>query len=152
MSNKKARKELEQRVTTIQTALNAIEASISKFDNIIEECRLVEEEVCQMEVGEASPDQPDSGEQAMDMDMADQENSGHQGSSDPHMVTTKDNLPLASGGNTITSEEEEILLAGMPQSEDRSPVSETTSVSGGMAELHPASPSCSGPEEEETPP
>ena len=153
MSDKKTHKELEQRVTAIQTTLNAVEASISKFENLIEECRMVEEEVHQMEEGGASPDQPDSGEQATDLDMADQEDSGHHGSSDPHMgVTTEDDLLSASGGNTITSEEEEILLAGTPQSEDRSPASETALVSGGMAELHLASPSHSGPEEEETPP
>ena len=44
-SDRKTRKELEQRVTVIQTSLNAIEASISKFENLIEECRMVEEEI-----------------------------------------------------------------------------------------------------------
>ena len=67
-------------------------------------------------------------------------------------VTTEDNLLSASGGNTMTSEEEEILLAGTPQSEDCSPVSKTASVSEGMAELHLSSPSHSGPEEGEAPP
>ena len=106
-----------------------------------------------MEEEGASPDQPDSGEQATDVDMADQEDAGCLESSDSHMgVTTEDNSPSASGGNTISPEEEEILLAGTPQSEDRSPGSETASVSGGMAGLHLSSPARSGPEEEETPP
>ena len=114
---------------------------------------MVEEEVCQMEEEGASLDQPNSGEQAADVDMADQENSGRLESSDPCMeVTTEDNPLLASGENTITPEEEEILLAGTPQSEDRSPGSKTASVSGGKAELHLSSPAHARPEEEETPP
>ena len=151
-SDKKTCKELERRVTVIQTSLNAVEASISKFENLIEECRMVEEEVCQMEEGGTSLDQSNSGEQAADVDMADQEDRGRLGSSDPSMeVITEDNTLSASGGNTITPEEEEILLAGTPQSEDHSPGSETASVSGGMAGLHLSSPPSSRPEEEETP-
>ena len=148
-SDRRAHKELEQRLTAIQTSLNAVEAYISKFENLIEECRMVEEEVHQMEEEEASPDQPDPEEQATDMDMADQEDSAHLDSSDPTMeVTTEDNPPLASGRNTITPEEEEILLAGMLQSEYHSTGSETASVSGGMAELHLSSPAHARPEEE----
>ena len=82
---------------------------------------MVEEEVHQIEEEEARQDQPNSGEEATDIDMADQEDSGHLESSDPHMeVNTKDNPSSASGGNTI-SPEEEILLGGTSQSEDHSP-------------------------------
>ena len=73
-------------------------------------------------------------------------------SSGPHMeADTKDNPPSASGGDTISHEEEELLLGGTPQPENHSPRSKTTLVSGGMAELRLASPTHPGPEEGETP-
>ena len=69
--------------------------------------------------------------------MVDQEEHGDPESSGPHMeADTKDNPPLASGGDTISPEEEAILMDGTPQPEDHSPRSETALVSGGMAELH----------------
>ena len=150
-SDRRAHKELEQRLTAIQISLKAVEASISKFENLIEECRMVEEEVCQIEEEEASQDQPNSGEEATDVDMADQEDSGRPESSDPHVeVSTEDNPLSASGGNTISPEEEEMLLGETSQSKDCSSRSKTASVSGGMAGLHLSSPAHSGPEEEET--
>ena len=148
----RARKEMEQMLAAIQTSLNAVENSISKFDNLIEDCRMVEEEVHQIEEEEACQDQSGSGEGAADVKMVDQEECGNPESSGPHMeANTKDNLPSASGGDAISPEEEEILLGGTPQPEDHSPRSETASVSGGMAELHLASPTHPGPEEGETP-
>ena len=91
-SDRRARKELEQRLTAIQTSLNGVEASISKFENCIKECRMVEEEVHRIEE-EASQDQSNSGDEATDVEMADQEDSGRLESSDPHReVNTKDNL------------------------------------------------------------
>ena len=139
-----AHKEMEQRLAAIQTSLNAVENSISKFENLIEDCRMVEEE--------AHQDQSGSGEEATDVKMVDQEEPGNPESSGPHMeADTEDNPPSASGGDTISPEEEGILLGGTSQPEDHSPRSETASVSGGMAELRLASPTYPGPEEEETP-
>ena len=140
----RARKEMEQRLAAIQTSLNAVENSISKFENLIEDCRMVEEE--------ARQDQSGSGEEAADVEMVNQEEPGNPESSGPHMeADTEDNPPSASGGDTISPEEEEILLGGTPQPEDHSPRSETASVSGGMAELRLASPTHPRPEEGETP-
>ena len=140
----RACKEMKQRLAAIQTSLNAVENSISKFKNLIEDCRMVEEE--------ARQDQSGSVEEATDVKMVDLEKCGNPESSGPHMeADTEDNPPSASGGNTISPEEEEILLCGTPQPEDHSPRSETTSISGGMAELHLASPTYPGPEEGETP-
>ena len=143
---------MEQRLAAIQTSLNAVENSISKFENLIEDCRMVEEEVHQIEEEEACQDQSGFGEKAADIKMVDQEERGNPESSGPHMeADTKDNPPSASGGDTISPEEEVILLDGTPQPEDHSPRSETASVSGGMAELCLTSPSHPGPEEGETP-
>ena len=147
-----ARKEMEQRLAAIQTSLNAVENSISKFENLIEDCRMVEEKVHRIKEKEAHQDQSGSGEGAADIEMVNQEEHGNPESSGPHMeANTEDNRLSASGGDTISPEEEEILLAGTLQPEDHSPRSETTSVSGGMAELRLASPTHPGLEEGETP-
>ena len=143
-TDRRARKEMEQRLAAIPTSLNAVENSISKFENLIEDCRMVEEE--------ARQDQFGSGEEAADVEMVDQEERGNPESSGSHMeADTEDNPLSASGGDTIPPEEEEILLGGTPQPEDHSPGNETASVSGGIAELHLASPTHPGPEERETP-
>ena len=36
-------REMEQRLNTLQTSLNMVERSIMKFENLIEDCRIVEE-------------------------------------------------------------------------------------------------------------
>ena len=113
---------------------------------------MVEEEVCQIEEEEARQDQSGFGEEAADVKMVDQEEHGDPESSGPHMeADTEDNPPSASGGDTVSPEEEAILMGGTPQPEDHSPRSETALVSGGMAELRLTSPSHPGPEEAETP-
>ena len=151
-TDRRAHKEMEQRLAAIQTSLNAVENSISKFENLIENCRMVEEEVHQIEEEEAHQDQSSSGEGAANVEMVNQEERGNPESSGPHMkADTEDNPPLSSGGDTISPEEEEILLAGTLQPEDHSPRSETTSVSGGMAKLRLTSPTHPGPEEGGTP-
>ena len=148
----RAHKEIEQRLAAIQTSLNTVENSISKFKNLIEDCRMVEEEVRQIEEEEACQDQSGFGEEAAKVKMVDQEERGDPESSGPHMeADTEDNPLLASGGDTISPEEEAILMGGTPQPEDHSLRSETTLVSGGMAELRLTSPSHPGPEEGETP-
>ena len=156
-TNRRAHKEMEQRLAAIQTSLNAVENSISKFENLIEDCRMVEEELHQIEEEEARQDQLGFGEETADVKMVDEKERGNPESSGPRMeADTEDNPPLASGGDTISPEEEAILLGGTPQPENlatgsHSPRSETAAVSGGMAELRLASPSYPGPEEEETP-
>ena len=141
---------MEQRLAAIQTSLTAVENSISKFENLIEDCRMVEEEVHRIEE-EARQDQSGPREEAADIEMVDQEELGDPESSGPHMeADTEDNPPLASGGDTISPEEENILLGETPQPEDHSPRSETALVSGGMAELCLVSPAHPGPEEGET--
>ena len=117
---------------------------------------MVEEEACRIEE-EARPDQFDPGEEATDIEMVNQEELGDPESSGPCMeADTEDNPPLASSGDTISPEEEAILLCQTPQSEDlatgsHSPRSKTAAVSGGMAELRLTSPSHPGPEEGEAP-
>ena len=142
---------MEQRLAAIQTSLTAVENSISKFKNLMEDCRMVEEEAHRIEEEEARQDQSGPGEEAADIEMVNQEELGDPESSGSHMeADTEDNPPSASGGDTISPEEENILLGETPQPEDHSPRSETASVSGGMAELRLAFPALPGPEEGET--
>ena len=154
-TDRRARKEMEQRLAALQTSLNAVENSITKFESLIEDCRMVEEDIHRIEEDEACQEEEE--EETADIEMVDEEECSNPESSGPHMeANTKDIPPLVFGGDTISPEEEAILLGGTPQPEDsatgsHSPRSKTAAISGGMAELCLASPSHPGPEEEETP-
>ena len=149
-----SRREMEQRLAALQTSLNVVETSITKFENLIEDCRMVEEEVRRIEEDEARQEEE---EETADVEMVDEEEHDNPESSGPRMeANTEDIPPLVSSGDTVSPEEEAILLDETPQPEDpatgsRSPRSETTTVSGGMAKLCLTSPSHPGPEEDETP-
>ena len=148
-----SRREMEQRLNALQTSLNAVETSITKFENFIEDCWMVEEELHCIEEDEAHQKE----EETTNVKMVDKEERGNPKSSGPHMeANTEDIPPLVSSGDTVSPEEEAILLEETPQPEDpaigsHSPRSETTMVSGGMAELCLTSPSHPGPEEDGTP-
>ena len=115
---------------------------------------MVEEEACSIEEDEACQEE----EETADVKMVDEEEHSNPESSGPHMeADTEDIPPLVSGGDTISHEEEAILMQQTPQPEDpaagsHSPRSEIGTVSGGMAELCLTSPSHPEPEEDETPP
>ena len=109
-----AHTEMEPRLAAIQTSLNAIENSISKFENLIEESQMLEEE--------ARENQSSLGDEVADVKMVDQEDHGDPESSTPHVeADTKDNPPSASGVNTVSPEEEEILMSGIPNSRITAP-------------------------------
>ena len=132
ITNGWSRREMEQRLDALQTSLNAVEASITKFKNLIEDCQMVEEELRRIEEDEARQE-----EETADIEMVNEEERGNPESSGPRMeADTEDIPPLVSGGDTISPEEEAILLQGTSQPEDpaagsHSPRSETTMVSGG---------------------
>ena len=112
----------------------------------------MEDEVRQTAEEAASQDQPNSGDEATDVKMVDQEVVPQLKSSNSHMeASTGDQPLLASGGGLVSPEEDEILMGVTSQPEDRSPASETASVSGGLAELQLTSPPHPGAEEEGTP-
>ena len=101
---------------------------------------------------EACKDQSGPGDEVADVKMVDQEDHGDPESSGSRVeADTKDNPPLASSVNTVSPEEEEILMGGIPQLKDHSPGSKTAVVSEGMAELRLTSPAHPGLEGE-TPP
>ena len=146
---------MEQRLAALQTSLNVVENSITKFENLIEDCQMVEEELRWIEEDEACQEEEE--EETTDVEMVDEEECGNPESSGPHMEANTEDIPsLVSGGDTVSPEEEAILLDETPQPEDlatgsHSPRSETTTVSGGMAELCLTSPSHPGLEEDGTP-
>ena len=110
-------REMEQRLAALQTSLNVVETSITKFENLIEDCRMVEEELRQIEEDEARQEEEE--EETADVKMVDEEERCNPESSGPHMeANTEDIPPLVSSGDTVSPEEEAILLDETPQPED----------------------------------
>ena len=157
ITDRRSRREMEQRLAALQTSLNVVETSITKFENLIEDCKMVEEELHQIEEDETCQEEEEEEEETANVEMVNEEEHVNPESSGPHMETnTEDIPPLVSGGDTISPEEEAILLDETPQPEDsatgsHSPRSETAMVSGGMAELCLTFLSHPGPVEEGTP-
>ena len=168
ITNGQSCREMEQRLNTLQTSPNAVETSITKFENLLEDCQMVEEEVCHIEEDEACQEEEvhrieedetcQEEEETANVEMLNEEERDDPESSGPRMeADTEDIPPLVSGGDTISPQEEAILMQQTPQPEDpatgsHSPRSETAMVSGEMAELCLTSLNYPGPEEDETPP
>ena len=103
-----AHKEMEQRLAALQTSLSAVENSIIKFKNLIEDCRMVEEELHWIEEDEAHQEEE---EETADVKMVDEEECGNPESSGPRMeANTKDIPLLVSSGDTVCPEE--VILLG----------------------------------------
>ena len=160
-------RELEQRLQALQTSLNAVERSITKFEDLIEDCRLVEEELYQVEEDKAHQEELhqmeeeeacQEKEETTNIEMDDEEECSNPESSGPCMeADTEIPLPLVSTGDAVSTEEDALLMQQAHQPDNpaagsHSPRSETSMVSGGMAELCLTSLSHPGPGEDETPP
>ena len=65
-------RELEHRISSLQTSLTAIEWGIAQYENIIEDCRMQEEEACQ----EEEPSHEWEEEEAIDAEMVEEEEHG----------------------------------------------------------------------------
>ena len=146
--------EMEHRLSTLQTSLDAVERSITRYENLIEDCWMQEEEALLEE--EISREQEE--EEVTDAEMVDEEERGDAEPSGPHgEADTEGPPPPASTEDAVTPKEDALLMQPASQPEDpaagsRSPRSETGTVSGEMAELSLTSPSQPGSEEDETPP
>ena len=156
-----SRREMEQRLSTLQTSLNMVERSITKFENLIKDCRMLEEEVCHVEEDEACLEEEicqEEEEEITDIEMVGEEERGDPEPSGPCGEADTEGLPpLVSAGDAVSLEEDALLMQPAPQPEDpaagsHSPRSETGTVSGEMAELCLTSPGHLGHEEDETPP
>ena len=145
--------ELEHWLNSLQTSLTAIKQAITKYENILEDCRMQEEEAHQEEV--ISPEQEEEeGEADAEMmeegERSDGEPSGPQGAAE-----TEDVPPLVPTGDAISPEEDAFLMQQACQPVDpaagsHSPRSEASTVSGEMAELSLTSLSQPGPGEDKT--
>ena len=140
--------EMEHRLSSLQTSLTTIERSITRYENLIEDCRMQEEEI--------SHEQEE--EEVTDIEMVDEEERGDPEPSDPHgEADTEGPPPLDPIGNAVSPEEDAFLMQSASQSIDptagsHSPRSETGTVSGEMANLSLTSPSQPGPGEDGTQP
>ena len=144
--------ELEHWLNSLQTSLTAIEWAITKYENILEDCRMQEEEAHQEEVisQEWEEEEGDTDAEMMEEgERDDGEPSGPQGAAETEEV------PLVPAGDAVSPEEDAFLMQQASQPVDpaagsHSPRSEAGTVSGEMAELSLTSPSQPGPGEDET--
>ena len=145
-------RELEHRLSSLQTSLTMIERAITRYENIIEDCRMQEEEAHQEE--EISHEQEE--EEVTDAEMVEEEEHGDAEPSDPQgAADTEDIPPLDPAGDAVSPEEDAFLMQPASQSKyptagSHSPRSKTGTVSGEMADLSLTSPSQPGPGEDET--
>ena len=147
-------REMEHRLSSLQTSLTMVERYITRYENLIEDCRMQEEEARQEE--EISNKQEE--EEVTDAEMVDEEECGDPEPSDPHgEADTEGPPPLDPIGDAVSPEEDAFLMQLASQSVDptagsHSPRNETSTVLGEMAELSLTSPSQPGPGEDETQP
>ena len=150
VANAPSSREMEHRLSSLQTSLTVIERSIMRYKNIIEDCRMQEEEVHQEE--ETSHEQ----EEVTDAEMVDEEERSDAEPSDPQGAADTEGIPpLDPTGDAVSPEEDAFLMQLASQAKDpttgsHSPRSETSTVSGEMANLNLTSPSQPGPGEDET--
>ena len=145
-------RELEHRLSSLQTSLTTIEQAITKYENILEDCRMQEEEAHQEEV--IFQEQEEEGDTDAEMveegERGDGEPSGPQGA-----AGIEDAPPLDPADDAVSPEEDAFLMQQASQPIDptagsHSPRSEASTVSGEMAELSLTSPSQPGPGEDKT--
>ena len=145
-------RELEHRLNSLQTSLTAIEQAIMRYKDILEDCRMQEEEAHQEE--EIFQEQEE--EENTDTEMVEEGECGDAEPSGPQQAAgTEDIPPLDSAGDAVSPEEDAFLMQQASQSIDpaagsHSPRSEAGTVSGEMANLSLTSPSQPGPGEDET--
>ena len=159
-TNVPSSRELEHRLNTLQTSLDRVERSITKFKNLIKDCLMLEEETRHMEEDEARMEEEicQEQEEVTDAEMAEEEEHGDPEPSAPHEeADTEGPPPLACTEDAVSPKEDALLMQPASQPKDpatgsHSPRSETSTVSGEMAKLCLTSPGQPGHEEDETPP
>ena len=99
VTNAPSSREIEHRLSSLQTSLTTIERSIMRYENIIEDCRMQEEEAHQEE--EISHKQDE--EEVTDAEMVNEEEHGDPEPSDPHgEANTEGPPPLDPIGNAVS--------------------------------------------------
>ena len=147
-------RKLEQRLNSLQTSLTMVERAITRYEDILKDCRMQEEEDhqeedCQEEDAHQEEEDTDT-EMAVEEERGDVEPSCSQGT-----ASTEDTPLLDPAGDAVSPEEDTFLMQQASQSVDptagsHSPRSEAGTVSGEMADLSLNSPSQPGSGEDET--
>ena len=143
-----------RRLAESWTSLDRVGRSIMRYENLIEDCQMQEEEARLEE--EISQEQEE--EEVTDAEMVDEEECSDPEPSGPHReADTEGPPPLTSAEDAVSSKEDALLMQPASQPKDpaagsHSPRSEIGMVSGEMAKLSVTSPSQPGPEEDETQP
>ena len=155
--------EMDARLNTLRTALGTIERAITRYEDLIENCQMQEEEARQVETSHEQPeeeasDSEQSEEETSDTEMVDDEGRGDPDPTEdlPPPFEDAGPTPLAPNGDAVSPEEDALLMQPTSQPEgpaagSHSPRSEAGTVLGGMAELSIASPSQPELVEGETP-
>ena len=145
-------RELEHWLNSLQTSLTMIEWAIMRYKDILEDCRMQEEEAHQEEeiFQEQEEEEDTDTEMVEEGERGDAEPSGPQGT-----AGTEDIPPLDPAGDAVSPEEHAFIMQQASQSIDptagsHSPRSKAGTVSGEMADLSLISLSQPGPGEDET--
>ena len=145
-------RELEHRLNSLQTSLTMIEQAIMRYEDVLEDCRMQEEEVHQEE--EIFPKQEE--EEDTDAEMVEEEERSDVEPSGPQGAAgTEDIPPPDPSGDAVSPEEDAFLMQQASQSVDPTAGSHSSrnkagTVSGEMANLSLTSLSQPGPGEDET--
>ena len=108
-------REMEHRLNTLQTSLDVVERSITRYENLIEDCWMQEEEARLEE--EISQEQEE--EEVTDAEMVDEEEHGDPEPSGPcGEADTKGPPPLVSAEDAVSPEEDALLMQPASQPED----------------------------------
>ena len=146
-ADKKVCKEIEERMSILQTALKKAEALMAQSEDHLEESQIWEEEAHQGDQGQSDSSEGQNG----DVLVEGAEKSGPTSAeatsplrsqeAEPSMEVDVDDIPLLTSGDatTVTPEEDEMLTG------------DTTSMSGEMARLQVSCPDSHKPEDGETP-
>ena len=148
VTDRASRVELEHWLSSLQTSLDAIERTITRHENTLEDCRMQEEE--------ARQEEGDADAEMMEELMEEEERENGEPSEPQGAVETKEVPPQASTGDAISPEEDAFLMQQASQPVDptagsHNPRSEAGTVSGEMAELSLTSLGQLEPGEDETP-
>ena len=154
ITNAPSSREMEHRLSTLQTSLDVVERPIMRYENLIEDCQMQEKEAHLEE--EISHELEE--EEVTDAEMVDEDERGDPEPSGPRGEADTEGLPPPdSVEDAISPKEDAFLMQPASQPKDpaagsHSPRSQTGTVSGEMAELSLTSPSQPGLVEDETPP
>ena len=157
VTDRASRMELEHRLSSLQTSLDAIKRAITRHENTLEDCRMQEEEA-QWEEAISQGWEEEEGDADVEMmeELMEEEERENGEPSEPQGAVETEEVPRASTGDDVSPKEDAFLMQQASQPVDpaagsHSPRSEAGTVLGEMAELSLTSPGQPEPGEDETP-